>query len=75
MKLSVNEAKLTGLCARNCVSVQQVLFQNLPSGPKSYRAFGETDPWTGLFKGELRQPARLTAKFKFRFESLKDKFS
>ena len=54
LKLSVNEAKLTGLCARNCVTVQQVLLQNLPSGPKSYWAFRETGPWTGLFKGELR---------------------
>ena len=43
MKLSVNEAKLTGLWAVNCASIQQVRI--LPSGPKSFRDFRETGPW------------------------------
>ena len=30
--------------------------------------------WAGLFKAGLRQPG-VSAKFKFRFESLKSKFS
>ena len=45
MKLSVNEAKLTGLWARNCATITKVLILNLPSGPKSFRAFRETGPW------------------------------
>ena len=44
MKLSVNEAKLTGLYARNCATIQQVLILKLPSGPKSYRAYRGTGP-------------------------------
>ena len=52
MKLSVNVAKL--VCAPGTVLLfNRFLFQNLHSGPKSYRAFRETGPWTGLFKGEL----------------------
>ena len=39
MKLSVNEAKLTGLWARNCASIQQVCLQ------AQLRAFPETGPW------------------------------
>ena len=41
MSLSVNEAKLT----ENCATFQLVLiFWNLPSGPKRFRAFRETGP-------------------------------
>ena len=39
MKLSVNEAKLTGLWARNCASIQQVCLR------AQLRAFPETGPW------------------------------
>ena len=38
MKLSVNEAKLTGLWARNCASIQQVCLR------AQLRAFPETGP-------------------------------
>ena len=44
MKLSVNEAKLTGLWARSCASIQQVGI-SLPSGQKIFRAFRKTGPW------------------------------
>ena len=44
MKLSVNEAKLTGLYARNCATIQQVLILKLPSGPKSCRTYRGTGP-------------------------------
>ena len=44
MKLSVSEAKLTGLYARNCATIQQVLILKLPSGPKSYRTYRGTGP-------------------------------
>ena len=39
MKLSVSEAKLTGLCARNCTSIQQVCLR------ARFRAFTETGSW------------------------------
>ena len=42
MKLSLNEAKLSGLWARNCVTFNWLWFQNLPSDPKSR----ETGPRT-----------------------------
>ena len=45
MKLSVNKKKLTGLWARNCVTIQQVVILILPSGPKSFQVFRETGPW------------------------------
>ena len=44
MKLSVNKAKLTGLWARNCATIQQVWI-SLPSGQKRFRAFRKTGPW------------------------------
>ena len=50
MKLSVNEAKLTGFWARHCATIQQVLILNLPSDLKSFQAFREMGPWPRLFK-------------------------
>ena len=35
MKLLVNEAKLTGLWARNCATIQQVLILKFAFGPES----------------------------------------
>ena len=34
MKLSVNEAKLSGLWARNCATIQQVLILKYAFGPE-----------------------------------------
>ena len=34
MKLSVNKATLTGLCARNCATIQQVLILEVAFGPR-----------------------------------------
>ena len=34
MKLTVNEAKLTGVCAMNCVTIQQVLILKFTFGPE-----------------------------------------
>ena len=34
MKLSVSKATLTGLCARNCATVQQVLILEFAFGPR-----------------------------------------
>ena len=44
MKVSVNEAKLTGLWARNWATIQLVLISNLPSHTKTCGAFRETGP-------------------------------
>ena len=37
MKLSVNEAKLTGLLARNCATIQQFFISKFSFGPKNLR--------------------------------------
>ena len=34
MKLSVNKATLTGLCARNCTTIQQVFMLEFAFGPR-----------------------------------------
>ena len=44
MKLSVNEAKLTGLWAWNFATIQQVLILKFAFGPKRFPAFWETGP-------------------------------
>ena len=44
MKLSVNEAKLTGLYPRNCATIQQVWILKFAFGPKSFLDFRETGP-------------------------------
>ena len=44
MKLSVNEARLTGLWARNCATIQQVWILKFASGPKRFQDFRETGP-------------------------------
>ena len=36
MKLTVQEAKLTGLCARNCANIQQILIEKLSFGPEKF---------------------------------------
>ena len=41
MKLSVNEAKLTGLCSRNCYSTG-FEFKQFALGPEKFRSFRET---------------------------------
>ena len=77
MKLSVNEAKLTFLWARNCATIQQVWI-SLPSGQKSFRAFRETGPWCGSIsvrhfsKCRSSYPActRLLFRQLFRYNSL-----
>ena len=38
MKLSGNKAKLNGLWARNCATIQQVLISNFAFGPEKKNA-------------------------------------
>ena len=42
MKLSVNEAKLTCLCARNCATIQQVLILKFAFGPEKLPGIANT---------------------------------
>ena len=50
MKLSANEAKL--ICAVGTFLLfNRFLFQNLRSGPKGYRSFRETGPWSVILGG------------------------
>ena len=44
MKLSVNKAKLTGLWARNCTTIQQVLFLKIAFGPEKFPRFSGNGP-------------------------------
>ena len=44
MKLSVNEAKLTGLWAWNCATIKQVWILKCAFDPKSLLDFRETGP-------------------------------
>ena len=44
MKLSVNEAKLTGLCARNCATIQQVLILKFAFGPEKLPGLSRNRP-------------------------------
>ena len=44
MKLSVNEAKLTGLCARNCATIQQVLILKFAFGPEKLPGLSRNGP-------------------------------
>ena len=44
MKLSVNDAKLTGLCARNCDTVQQVVILIFAFGPEKFPGLSRNGP-------------------------------
>ena len=44
MKLSVNEAKLTGLWARNCAAIQQVLNLKFAFGPEKFPGLSRNGP-------------------------------
>ena len=54
MKLSVNEAKLTGLWARNFTTFNCFWFRNLPSDPRSCRDVRETGPCIVCFEAVAR---------------------
>ena len=47
MKLSINEAKLTGLWARNCAAIKQVLILKFAFGPEKLPELSKKGPWTG----------------------------
>ena len=44
MKLSVNEAKLTGLYARNCATIQQVLILKFAFGTEKLPGLSRNGP-------------------------------
>ena len=44
MKLSVNEAKLTGFWARNCATIQQVLILKFAFGPVKLSGLSRNGP-------------------------------
>ena len=44
MKLYVNEAKLTGLWARNCATIQLVLILKLAFGPENLPGLRRNEP-------------------------------
>ena len=44
MKVSINEAKLTGLWARNCAIIQQVLILKFVFGPEKFPGLSRNEP-------------------------------
>ena len=46
MKLSLNEAKLTGLWARSCATIQQVLILKVAFGPEKFPGLSRNRPQT-----------------------------
>ena len=44
MNLSVNEAKLAGLWARNCATIQQVLILKFAFGPEKFPGLSRNEP-------------------------------
>ena len=51
MKLSVNEVKLTGLGARNCATIQQVLISNFAFGPEKLPGLSKNGPSVSSSRG------------------------
>ena len=47
MKLSVNEAILTGLWSRNCATIQQVLILKFAFGPEKFPGLSGDGPLVG----------------------------
>ena len=50
MKLSINEAKLTGLWARNCAAIKQVLILKFAFGPEKLPELSKNRPLTVEFE-------------------------
>ena len=44
MKLSVNKAKLSGLWARNCATIQQVLILKFAFEPEKFPGLSRNEP-------------------------------
>ena len=44
MKLSINETKLTGLWARNCAIIQQVLILKFAFAPEKFPGLSRNEP-------------------------------
>ena len=52
IKLSVNEAKLAGLRATNCVTIQQVLISKSASGPEQLPGLSRNGPLAFEYRSE-----------------------
>ena len=51
MKSSVHEVKLTGLWARNCATIQQVLISNFTFGPEKLPGLSKNGPLVSSSRG------------------------
>ena len=66
MNLSVNEEKMTGLWARNCATIQQVLILKFAFGPKKFpgpRLYGSSLEFE--FLRECIRTNKIRSKFRF----------
>ena len=73
MKLSVNEAKLTGLWARNCGTIHLRLMSKFAFVPEKLpQAFGETGVWAARGGGDSAYERGGDARRKFWIKTLKE---
>ena len=69
MKVSVNEAKLTGLWATNCVRIQQVLISKSALGPEKLLGISRNGPIEARLEMTLRSTYYLYGNFDEKFSS------
>ena len=73
IKLSVNEAKLAGLWATNCVTIQQVLISKSASGPEQLPGLSRNGPLAFEYRSEagddLKEHLLFVRKFRWKFSS------
>ena len=80
MKLSINEAKLTGLWARNCAAIKEVLILKFAFGPEKLPELSKNGPWTGTGRRQksslafIQSPPNTVANvfLPFKFQRLMD---
>ena len=80
MKLSINEAKLTGLWARNCAAIKEVLILKFAFGPEKLPELSKKGPWTGTGRRQksslafIQSPPNTVANvfLPFKFQRLMD---
>ena len=66
MKLSINEAKLTGLWARNCAAIKQVLILKFAFGPEKLPEISKNGPLDRTRETAEIEPSVYTVAAKYR---------
>ena len=66
MKLSINEAKLSGLWARNCAAIKQVLILKFAFGPEKLPELSKNGPLDRTRETAEIEPGVYTVAAKYR---------